>query len=304
MEEAIETIDIGGPAMLRAAAKNHEFVTAIVDPSDYGPLLEVLHSDRRHHARIPPPPCGEGVCAHVLVRRHDRALARRAQPCRGNRPVSAVAASGFQAAVDPAIRRESAPERRALCRTRSRRRHRRRCAHAGRQGTLVQQYRRRGCRAGMREGVREDAGLRDRQARQSVRRGHRHDRARRVHESVRDRSRLRLRRHHRVQSAARRRDGARDRRQAIRRSRHRAGGFKRRASRLRLETERAPARLRHVARTGAARARIQTHRRRPAGAGFRPRHAAAVGSEGRFQARARRATNFAICCSPGTWRCS
>jgi phosphoribosylaminoimidazolecarboxamide formyltransferase/IMP cyclohydrolase len=33
--EAIENIDIGGPAMLRSAAKNHEFVTAVLDPADY-----------------------------------------------------------------------------------------------------------------------------------------------------------------------------------------------------------------------------------------------------------------------------
>src|SRR6202023_1347613 len=40
--EAIEHIDIGGPAMLRAAAKNHESVAAVVDPSDYAVLLEEL----------------------------------------------------------------------------------------------------------------------------------------------------------------------------------------------------------------------------------------------------------------------
>ncbi|HET8943097.1 MAG TPA: bifunctional phosphoribosylaminoimidazolecarboxamide formyltransferase/IMP cyclohydrolase, partial [Rudaea sp.] len=45
MAEAIEHIDIGGPAMLRAAAKNHERVTAVVDPADYAQLLEVLRSD-------------------------------------------------------------------------------------------------------------------------------------------------------------------------------------------------------------------------------------------------------------------
>ena len=33
--DLIENIDIGGPAMIRAAAKNHEFVTVICDPSDY-----------------------------------------------------------------------------------------------------------------------------------------------------------------------------------------------------------------------------------------------------------------------------
>jgi phosphoribosylaminoimidazolecarboxamide formyltransferase/IMP cyclohydrolase len=35
LSEAIENIDIGGPSMLRSAAKNHESVTVIVDPSDY-----------------------------------------------------------------------------------------------------------------------------------------------------------------------------------------------------------------------------------------------------------------------------
>lgn len=38
-EEAIENIDIGGPTMLRSAAKNHEFVTVVVDPSDYDIVL-------------------------------------------------------------------------------------------------------------------------------------------------------------------------------------------------------------------------------------------------------------------------
>ncbi len=41
-DEAIENIDIGGPAMLRAAAKNHESVTAIVDPDDYELVLAEL----------------------------------------------------------------------------------------------------------------------------------------------------------------------------------------------------------------------------------------------------------------------
>ena len=40
--EAIENIDIGGPAMLRAAAKNHESVAVTVDPTDYAALLAEL----------------------------------------------------------------------------------------------------------------------------------------------------------------------------------------------------------------------------------------------------------------------
>ena len=38
----IETIDIGGPAMLRASAKNHEFVTVVCDPADYGEVIAAL----------------------------------------------------------------------------------------------------------------------------------------------------------------------------------------------------------------------------------------------------------------------
>jgi phosphoribosylaminoimidazolecarboxamide formyltransferase/IMP cyclohydrolase len=44
-DESIETIDIGGPAMIRAAAKNHATVTVIVDPADYSMLLEELEAN-------------------------------------------------------------------------------------------------------------------------------------------------------------------------------------------------------------------------------------------------------------------
>ena len=40
--EAIENIDIGGPSMIRAAAKNYAFAAAVVDPDDYTPLLSEL----------------------------------------------------------------------------------------------------------------------------------------------------------------------------------------------------------------------------------------------------------------------
>ena len=42
--ETIENIDVGGPAMIRAAAKNHEWVTVVVDPQDYPALLGELAS--------------------------------------------------------------------------------------------------------------------------------------------------------------------------------------------------------------------------------------------------------------------
>ncbi len=44
LEEAIENIDIGGPSMLRSAAKNHAAVTVLVDPADYGPVLEEMRA--------------------------------------------------------------------------------------------------------------------------------------------------------------------------------------------------------------------------------------------------------------------
>ena len=41
-EDAIENIDIGGPAMLRSAAKNHEDVLVVVDPADYSRVVEAV----------------------------------------------------------------------------------------------------------------------------------------------------------------------------------------------------------------------------------------------------------------------
>ncbi|MCJ7440462.1 MAG: bifunctional phosphoribosylaminoimidazolecarboxamide formyltransferase/IMP cyclohydrolase, partial [Thermoanaerobaculaceae bacterium] len=43
-QEVIENIDIGGPSLLRAAAKNHRHVTVVVDPDDYGSVLEALRA--------------------------------------------------------------------------------------------------------------------------------------------------------------------------------------------------------------------------------------------------------------------
>jgi phosphoribosylaminoimidazolecarboxamide formyltransferase/IMP cyclohydrolase len=42
--ECIENIDIGGPAMVRSAAKNHNFVTVVVDPADYSVIIDELNA--------------------------------------------------------------------------------------------------------------------------------------------------------------------------------------------------------------------------------------------------------------------
>ncbi|MDH3626626.1 MAG: bifunctional phosphoribosylaminoimidazolecarboxamide formyltransferase/IMP cyclohydrolase [Acidobacteriota bacterium] len=43
--EVVEMIDIGGPTMVRAAAKNHAHVGVVVNPSDYGPIADELQAD-------------------------------------------------------------------------------------------------------------------------------------------------------------------------------------------------------------------------------------------------------------------
>jgi phosphoribosylaminoimidazolecarboxamide formyltransferase/IMP cyclohydrolase len=46
-EEVVENIDIGGPSMVRAAAKNHQYVGVVVDPADYDSILSELRENDR-----------------------------------------------------------------------------------------------------------------------------------------------------------------------------------------------------------------------------------------------------------------
>jgi phosphoribosylaminoimidazolecarboxamide formyltransferase/IMP cyclohydrolase len=45
LEDAIENIDIGGPALLRAAAKNYSAVTVVVDPADYPSIIKEMKAE-------------------------------------------------------------------------------------------------------------------------------------------------------------------------------------------------------------------------------------------------------------------
>src|SRR5271156_1895618 len=88
LAEAIENIDIGGPSMLRSAAKNHESVTVVMDPADYPELARggpgwggprgitpgppAGRGDGRHHGGTTPPAGHQGVRANGGVRRGDR----------------------------------------------------------------------------------------------------------------------------------------------------------------------------------------------------------------------------------------
>ncbi len=110
VDEAIENIDIGGPSMVRSAAKNHAFVTLATDAGQYAAILEQLRtygattpelrrelaeaaftrtaqydaSDRRLLRGAPrflrlPPPCGEGW-GRRAARRADRPPPRTPLP--------------------------------------------------------------------------------------------------------------------------------------------------------------------------------------------------------------------------------
>ena len=64
-EDAVENIDIGGPSMLRSAAKNHEFVLPVVDPTDYAGVLELLR------AGAVPPATRKALAAKVFAHTAD-----------------------------------------------------------------------------------------------------------------------------------------------------------------------------------------------------------------------------------------
>src|SRR5512143_1987613 len=52
MPQAMEQVDIGGPSMLRSAAKNHRFVLPVVDPADYPRVLEALRNGEPENLRL------------------------------------------------------------------------------------------------------------------------------------------------------------------------------------------------------------------------------------------------------------
>ena len=64
-DTAIENIDIGGPAMIRAAAKNHGFVSVVTDTEDYDALLQELDANGGdfHHNAAFAPMCLQPLCA-------------------------------------------------------------------------------------------------------------------------------------------------------------------------------------------------------------------------------------------------
>ena len=85
-DPSIELIDIGGPAMVRAAAKNHAHVGVVVDPADYAAVLDELRASGRAERRHPAAAGPRRVRPHRRLRRGDRRLVRRPSRAAGTRP--------------------------------------------------------------------------------------------------------------------------------------------------------------------------------------------------------------------------
>ena len=76
-QPSIEMIDVGGPTMVRAAAKNFDSVGVVVDPSDYQAVLTELRRPGSAVRRDPPPPGPGRLRVDRRLRRRHRGLAGR-----------------------------------------------------------------------------------------------------------------------------------------------------------------------------------------------------------------------------------
>ena len=63
----VENIDIGGPALIRASAKNHDFVTIVVDPADYAAVIAEMRRTGRHDPGAAPQARRQGLCPHGFL---------------------------------------------------------------------------------------------------------------------------------------------------------------------------------------------------------------------------------------------
>ena len=131
-EDAIENIDVGGPSMLRSAAKNHESVIVVVDPTDYTRVLELLRAGGV--PRVVRQELAAKVFSHTAD--YDGAIARYLTPSEDGLPhrIELVVRAAHE------LRYGENPSQRAgaVCR-RGAARHPRPQAAPG-QGTLLQQH--------------------------------------------------------------------------------------------------------------------------------------------------------------------
>ena len=282
-DDAVENIDIGGPTMVRAAAKNHAGVAVVTDPADYDAIIAEMEANGGALSAATRLALAKKAFAHTAA--YDAPIANYLTGLDAD-----LAPSPLPRALDlqwekvqqmrygenphqlAAFYRDPEPVAGGLARyvqLQGKELSYNNVVDADAAWECVKTFDRAACAIVKHAnpcGVAEAADTLDR-----------------VPEGLRDRSDLRVRRHHRVQPAARRCDRGRDR-EAVRRGRDRARSRRRSARRPRGEGERA--RARRVDGTRHARARSQAGRRRRARPDARCTQRRGRGAASRHEARA------------------
>jgi phosphoribosylaminoimidazolecarboxamide formyltransferase/IMP cyclohydrolase len=192
-DEVIENIDIGGPSMVRSAAKNHAYVAIVTDPADYALVAggSTTLEDRKRLA----------AKAYAATAAYDGAIAQwfafvdQRETFPQVLPVTLTLGS--------ALRYGENPHQQAAFYARAGRQRRWPGAAGAGQGTVVQQFQRCRCRTRPHQRVpRVGSERRHRQACQPLRRRQRQDDRAGLCRCVRVRHGLRVRRHHRAEPQA------------------------------------------------------------------------------------------------------
>jgi hypothetical protein len=271
LAQAVEQIDVGGPAMLRAAAKNHDSIAVVIDPADYARVATEIEAQGRVSE---PTRRALAVKAFQHTADYDRAIAEylalQYQSTDGE-PLPSQLRLDFDKACD--LRYGENPHQRAAFYVERTRQPGTVAAAQLLQGKELSFNNLSDADAALAV-VREfdAAALRDRQARESLRCCPGRRPRERLQARVQRRPEVGLRRRHRLQPHARRASGAGDTGPAVRRGHRRARDRRRCACRPRAQAQRAGARDRQLGRgTARRRARLSPRCERAPRAGDRPR---------------------------------
>ena len=121
LEDAIENIDIGGPTMVRAAAKNHGHVAIVTDPADYADVLAEMQTNNGAVSDATRFDLAKKAFSHTAA--YDSAISNYLTAINADGTQERVPGADqfqFRQGAGHALRREPAPERRVLPRPRFR----------------------------------------------------------------------------------------------------------------------------------------------------------------------------------------
>ncbi len=245
LEDAIENIDIGGPTMVRAAAKNHRFVNIVVNAADYSAILAEMQANGG--ATSLATRFDLAIKAYEHTAAYDGAIANHFGSLVPGGSATFPRTFNTQFHKVQEMRYGENPHQQAAFYVEAN------PAEAGiataqadpGQGAVLQQCGRYRRRAGVRQEFCR-AGLRHRQARQPLRCGGSGGYRPGLRPGLCHRHGIRLRRHHRLQPGTGRGHRRSDRRAPVRRGHHRPQRQRRGRSRGGRQEKRAPAGLRRL----------------------------------------------------------